>query len=115
MGHAAGAPKFRKFGCRCSLCAITGIFPYKYPVFAFYTGFINLGRNRRVDKKIAPNCSFPTHVLLCVLLLKNYKNNAYIPPSEALSKEKMRLMKESSLSGAYRGTKIAPWAIGISN
>jgi hypothetical protein len=54
MGHAAGAPKFRKFGCRYPLCAITGIFPYKHPVFALYTGFINLGRNRRVDKKNRP-------------------------------------------------------------
>ena len=65
--------------------ALTGIFPYKYPVFAFYTGFINLGRNRRVDKKIAPNCSFPTHVLLCVLLLKNYKNNDTTFPRQRLS------------------------------
>ena len=40
MGHAAGTPKFRKFGCRYPLCEITGIFPYKYPAFAFYTGFI---------------------------------------------------------------------------
>jgi hypothetical protein len=27
-------------GYRYPLCEITGIFPYKYPVFAFYTGFI---------------------------------------------------------------------------
>jgi hypothetical protein len=26
--------------------------------FALCAGFINLGRNRRVDKKIDPNCSF---------------------------------------------------------
>ena len=40
MGHAAGTPKFRKFNYRYPLCEITGNFPYKYPVFAFYTGFI---------------------------------------------------------------------------
>jgi hypothetical protein len=40
MGYAAGTTQFRKFGGRCPLCEITGIFPCKHPAFAFYTGFI---------------------------------------------------------------------------
>jgi hypothetical protein len=31
--------EFRKFGCRYPLCENTGISPYKYLVFAIYTGF----------------------------------------------------------------------------
>jgi hypothetical protein len=42
--------------------------------------FMPVLSNRRVTavwlKNTAPNCSFPTRVLLCVLLLNNYKNNA---------------------------------------
>jgi hypothetical protein len=40
LGHAAGTPKSRKLGHRHPLCEIAGILPYKYRVFAFYTGFI---------------------------------------------------------------------------
>jgi hypothetical protein len=47
--------------------------------------------------------------------LKVHMLGPHIPPSESLPKGEMGLMKESSPSGAYRGTKIAPWALGTSN
>jgi hypothetical protein len=39
LGHAAGAQKFKKLGCRYPLGENTGIFPYKHLAFAIYTGF----------------------------------------------------------------------------
>ena len=40
LGHSTWPPKLRKFGHRYPICKITGILQYKYPVFAFNTGFI---------------------------------------------------------------------------
>jgi hypothetical protein len=37
--YVNGTPKFRKFGFRCTLCEITGVFPHGHLAFALHTGF----------------------------------------------------------------------------
>ena len=69
-------------------------------------------------KKKALACSFPTHVEQ-----GSYQNpkcmhwaltsRRHRPPRS--SQGETRLMKEGSPSGASKGTKIAPWALNISN